>query len=607
MKIMGHLKACKQIKYAYSKFRSINGNHPLKESVPDSFIEYNVRKRHGGKVAIFNFDLAKDMGLIPDNHPNEMNPDLEEIILETFSLVIINEYDLINNIKFPKEDIKSNKYMATRYLQLQHPNKKGKTSGDGRSIWNGSISHNGITWDISSCGVGATRLSPATHTQKKFFRTGDPTISYGCGYSEKDEGLASIFFSEVLHRNNIATERVLAIIEFHGGLSINVRVQKNLIRPSHIFQYLKQNNRDGLKKIIDYHMDRQISNKKWKNVPSSESEKYQYLFDRIVEDFARTTACFEDNYIFCWMDWDGDNILMNGGIIDYGSIRQFGLFHHEYRYDDDDRFSTTILEQKNKARYIVQTFAQIVDFIITGKKKSIDRYAHHEGLDRFNNLFNYQKNINLIHKIGFDHKQRDYILKNLTNELESFRKIFTSFEKAKSKKGRIKVSDGITWDAIFCMRDILRELPASLVSTGEVFSRKEFIDVIKSSYAKRKDLKGNVCADKKINEFQNSYVTLVKSVADGMDLSFSKLILSLSMRSSIINQADRITGDSITIITEKIIKHRPKIGPNEMYNILKEFVEYQNLNPDNKIEQKEKTHKVVNSLLRIVKDNREGI
>ncbi len=84
----------------------------------------------------------------------------------------------------------------------------------------------------------------------------------------------------------------------------------------------------------------------------------------------------EDEYIFCWLDWDGDNMLMDGGIIDYGSIRQFGLCHHRYRYDDVERFSTNLKEQKKKARYLVQTFVQLVDFVRTGQKKDVRSFAN---------------------------------------------------------------------------------------------------------------------------------------------------------------------------------------------------------------------------------------
>ena len=124
----------------YSCFGRLNGEHPFKEQVPLGRIEYNVRFKKGGKVTFFNFELAKEMGLIPKKHCDELNPELEKEILKTFSLVIINEYDLIQKIKIPEEDVYPNTYMATRYLQLQHPDKCGRTSGDGRSLWNGHFS-----------------------------------------------------------------------------------------------------------------------------------------------------------------------------------------------------------------------------------------------------------------------------------------------------------------------------------------------------------------------------------------------------------------------------------------------------------------------------------
>ena len=75
----------------------------------------------------------------PTGASRTINKDLEQIILDTFSLQIINEYDLQQGKKYPPETIKPHPYMATRYLQTQHRNKQGKTSGDGRSIWNGYL------------------------------------------------------------------------------------------------------------------------------------------------------------------------------------------------------------------------------------------------------------------------------------------------------------------------------------------------------------------------------------------------------------------------------------------------------------------------------------
>jgi len=598
----------------FPKFQEIDGNHPLKKLVPEAVVEYQVRTRHGGNVAFFNFDLAREIGLIPENHPDELTKELKEEILKTFSIVIINEYDLMNNFNFPKEDIRPNTYMATRYLQLQHPCKKGTTSGDGRSIWNGQLAHKGKSYDISSCGTGATKLSPACNINKKFYQTGDPTVSYGCGYSEKDEGLSSLFFSEVLAKNGLETERVLAIIEFAKGIAINVRVHENLLRPSHMFNHLKQNNLPTLKRMVDYYIDRQIKNKVYKNVPADPKSIYDYFLNRVVETFAQMSADFEDQYIFCWLDWDGDNILMDGGIIDYGSVRQFGLYHHEYRYDDVQRWSTSIKEQKQKARYIVQTFAQIVDYIKNEKKKSIEDFKNHHAIQSFEKRFFDFKNRNILMKIGFNQKVTAYLLENHRKDIEEFRNDFTYFEMAKSVKGPQKVPDGINWNAIFCMRDILRELPQLYLSRGlnERISENEFLDIIKSSYATKTDLKRTLRRDLKIRSFQKNYVKLINLVSKKFKDAPEKVLLDVSMRSSVINKYDRVTGDSITTIVNKVMNRKPKLSAEEISVILKEFVEYQNLNPDKErrasnFETEKEQSRLVKGMLQIVREYRDGI
>lgn len=611
---MGSLNFKSKPKLNYSKFNQINGKHPLQKSCKDAFITYQARRRHGGKLAFFNFDLAKEMGLIPMSHPEEVTPELEEKILETFSIVIINEYDIESEIEFPEEDILPNKYMATRYLQLQHPNKQGKTSGDGRSVWNGVVKNKGKVWDISSQGTGATSLSPATHIQNKFFQTGDPTISYGCGYSEFDEGLATLMFSEVMNKNNYETERCLAIIKFEDNISINVRANQNLIRPSHMFNHLKQSNYDALKDIVNYYIDRQETNGTWKNVPKTESRRYKYFLKKQTEVFARLAANFEDDYIFCWLDWDGDNILMNGGIIDYGSIRQFGLFHHEYRFDDVQRFSTTIKEQKDKAKYIVQTFIQIVDYLENKEKRPISDFYQSTFLRNFDNFFDEQKKINLLSKVGIAPKYHEFLIKNYNYIIESFSKDFSYFERTKSTYGLYEVSDGVCWDAIFCMRDILRELPQIILSRGETIGRQEFVDIAKSTYATQEDLVINSYRGAKIDSFQKNYMSLIKTIARKENKDEKDILLEVLMRSSIINKFDRVTGDSIARIVESIVQKQKKFDPNTMFSAMVDFREHQTFDPDNIVPKQERNSNtkkelkpIVTEFLQIVRDYREGI
>ncbi|MCO4795222.1 MAG: hypothetical protein KC493_16005 [Bacteriovoracaceae bacterium] len=592
----------------YETFDQIDGSHPLKKKVPESVVEYKARYRDGGKVAAFNFDLAKEIGLLDEDHPDKLSKSLSKKILDTFSIMIINEYDEIVGKKFPEDQIKPNTYMATRYLQLQHPNKQGKTSGDGRSIWNGQVKHKGKVYDISSCGTGATCLSPATHLYGRYFESGDPSISYGCGYSEVDEGFSTLFFSEIFEKNKIGTERLLAVIEFPNKISINVRVHQNLIRPSHMFNHLKQGNHEALTKMVDYHIAREKRNKIWKEVPKGQ-QKYDYFLNKECEIFSDLVARFESDYIFCWLDWDGDNILMDGSVIDFGSIRQFGLFHHEYRFDDVSRFSTSIKEQKHKAKYCIQTFAQLVDYVKTGKRKPLKDFNNHQILKKFDKVFEDKSLEYFVTKIGFNSKDTKYLLKSKRKEVLSFYKTFCYFERYKSLHGLHEVGDGINWDAIYCMRDLLRELPQLYLSRGENIKKSEFIEIARSSYATDPDVALTNYKSKKIKDFQESYWKLINLVSKSSKKSQEKILLEISMRSSIVNKFDRVTGDSITTIVNKILGQRPKLSPVEIQKILRDFSEYQNMDPDTKDYQNRhaKQGRLMKGMLKIVRDYREGL
>lgn len=591
----------------FKKFNQIDGSHPFKKILPQGYIDYPARIRRGGKVGYFNFDLARSMGLIPKAYPNQIDQELEKIIYDTFSIQIINEFDQMNGRKFKEEDMKSGTYMATRYLQLQHDDKKGLSSGDGRSVWLGQVKHQGKAWDISACGTGATRLSPATSKFNKFFETGDPSISYGCGYGELDEGIATALMSEVFSHNNIATERTLCIIEFKNNISINVRVHENLLRPSHFFLYLKQDDLDSLKAVTDFYIKRQVDAKYW-DIDLSNKRKYDYLLDKVNEKFAHISADFEDEYIFCWLDWDGDNILMDGGIIDYGSIRQFGMLHHEYRYDDDDRYSTCILEQKTKAKYMVQTFIQAIDYLKTGEKKKLGSFSDHKILRKFEDLYEQRKNRNILNKIGLTDKKAKQFLKRNKNNVEEFRKVFSYFEKTKVKSGIVKIPDGKTCDAVFNMRTFLRDYPQVLLVDKSKVSDDDFIELLKSRYAKAEDLEINSYRKQKIQEIQDLYIDMIESIAGLFQESSDDTLMSIITRGQIINKPNRITGDAVTYIVDIINSKSKNLKPEQIYSLIQDLVLNQSIDPDIKSNYLHKRPpKILQQILEVIKENREGI
>lgn len=597
----------------YEAFAQINGEHPLKRRVPFSYVEYQARKRENGQVVFFNFRLAKEMGLLPPDHPNTISKDLERSILDTFAIMIINEFDIMNDVKIPERLKKENTYIATRYLQLQHPNKRGTTSGDGRSIWNGTFTAKGRTWDISSCGTGATCLSPARAIHNKFFRTGDPAVSYGCGYAELDEGLSQVLFSEILNDNGLSTERTLAVLEFPDGFAINVRAGLNLLRPSHFFNHLKQGHWQRLKDIVDLFMERESQNRSW-SLPKKRADRYDAMLEHLCDTFANITAQFESEYIFCWMDWDGDNILANGGIIDYGSIRQFGLFHKDYRYDDVTRFSTSIIEQKYKARYIVQTFIQMMDFIKSKNKKPHSSFKNHPIMKRFQRTFQRSLHRFFLEKLGLNAAEANYMLENRIAIVQSLFADFRYFESIASSRGPKQLPDGIMSDAIFCMRDVMRELPSILAQTGAPMSGREFLKLAKSTYAKPRDLFLSRTRMMHLNRLQTKYLEMVKVLAKKSRTKPTEIFNGLIERSAIINRRERVTGDAIIRLTARLKRVRRLFDSERFHRLIYEIVDCQNLKPDSMGRTNNSATKtapqnlrIIRECMKIIADNREGI
>ena len=424
--------------------------------------------------------------------------------------------------------------------------------------------------------------------------------------------------SEILHRNDIKTERTLALIDYGDGTSINVRAYQNLIRPAHFFAPLKQGDRQRLKATVDYYAERQIANGQWPTIQGK--RRYRYLLRRITEDFARAAAQFESEYIFCWLDWDGDNILSDAAIIDYGSLRQFGLYHHEYRYDDVERMSTTIREQKKNAKYIVQTCAQMVDFLVCGKKKNIKEFRDDPALKEFEEIFAKTKDKLTLYRIGYDERTLQALLtdRRAVKLLREFRTHMEYFERVKSARGSYEVSDGVTWDAVFCIRDLLRELPARLLSGVPTLTPREVMEILRSNYATEDDLRITPARKKHSALIQSRYMELIDRATLLTSRSRNTVLSQLVARSALINRYDRVTGDAIIHLADMLLEHRYRLSYTAFHRLFHDFVDEQVLRPEYAsghsrgkgpgiVSSHSRTRAVFETLSGIVRDFREGI
>ena len=581
---------------SYPRLRRIDGRHPFQRAAPSAYVPYRARRRHDARVAYFNFELGREMGLIAPDHPDRLTVGLRNALLETFGLVILNEYDYLNKTEVEGRDLLPHSYMATRYLQLQHPDKRGLSSGDGRSVWNGSTRYRKTTWDVSSCGTGVTRLCPATSQHKTYFKTGNWVASYGCGTAALEEGINAALMSEVFHRNGIATERVLAVLALPSGLAINVRAGRSLLRPSHFFVHLARDDRDTLRETVDFFIDRRIENGDFPALPppttdARRARRYHHFAEDAARTFARITARFESDYVFCWLDWDGDNILADGGIIDYGSVRQFGLYHREYRFDDTDRFSTTIPEQRSKARHIVQKYAQIRDTLITGERPRLEDLANDPILALFDEEFARTKTEQLLARIGFEEDTRNVLMAREISAIRRFQRVFSSFERARSSRGRHRVPDGINWNAIYCMGDVLRELPrhyseacrenATSPGTDELLlTPRALLDIALSDFASRRDRQLTEHRARMVRELQRTYLALIEAAAGYGKRERDDLLDALAERAAILNPESRITGDAVDHAASQMLKRRPVLTPESIYRLIRAFTDHQDQSPE---------------------------
>jgi hypothetical protein len=554
----------------YAAFARIDGRHPYRDTVPGGYVDYKARRRHDGEVAFFNFGLAREMGLIPSDHPDTMVKALRGAILDTFALVIINEYDVAHGLRVAPRDLLPHPYMATRYLQLQHPDRRGATSGDGRSVWNGTLRHAGVSWDVSSCGTGVTRLCPATAATQRFYKTGSRTASYGCGTASVEEGMAAAVMSEVLHRSGIPTERVLAVIALPDGFAVNVRAARNLLRPSHLFAPLKQNDLIRLRSAVDYAIVRERRNGALPNARTA-AEGYRAFAEAVARAFGRAAAIFEREYVFCWLDWDGDNVLLDGSIVDYGSVRQFGLYHREYRFDDGPRWSTTIPEQKAKARGIVRCFAQIADALIAGRRTPLSAFARDPLLRLFDATFDETRDRLLLRHAGFDRRTEDLLFARARPLVKRFDRAHRWFETARSTRGPVRVPDGISWNAVYSTRDLMRELSLLYARDPRPVAPEVVLDFAASSYATRADRRITPMKRRRAREFQTAYMALARRAARLTGRPMPAVLADAAARSSTINAYARITGDAVAHAAARLARARKPLGTDGVFSVVDRF------------------------------------
>ena len=93
----------------------------------------------------------------------------------------------------------------------------------------------------------------------------------------------------------------------------------------------------------------------------------------------------------------------------------------------------------------------------------------------------------LLRNLGFPTDLQPTLLRRDAALIRRFSRAHAYFEHARAKHGPVKVADGLSWNAIFSTRDLLRELPQRLLADYRPVHAEEFLEIGLSSYASRAD------------------------------------------------------------------------------------------------------------------------
>ncbi|NDG83447.1 MAG: hypothetical protein EBX52_00225, partial [Proteobacteria bacterium] len=209
-------------------------------------------------------------------------------------------------------------------------------------------------------------------------------------------------------------------------------------------------------------------------------------------------------------------------------------------------------------------------------------------------------------KLGFSTAAGEFLLKHHSAKVARLKSIHSGFEKTQSRRGTYSIADGITSDAVFCMANLHRILPKRLAESRSRIPDDDFIAILKSSYAKPRDLKATRTRVRNIKAFQKHYLKLVRLVAAEFHSgNIKKTLLELMMRASVRNPEVRVTGDGILHVTTSLIRNHKRLSVEEKSIVIRSLIE--GTTPPSKSSSKPEVEKIIHRNLKALKDLSEGL
>ncbi|MEO6434193.1 MAG: hypothetical protein ABIP55_00310, partial [Tepidisphaeraceae bacterium] len=257
----------------------------------------------------------------------------------------------------------------------------------------------------------------------------------------------------------------------------------------------------------------------------------------------------------------------------------FAAKHDKYRYDDIDRYSTTLTEQRFWAREIVKAFAQAIDFVLTGRKKPLRRFKRDPSLRQFDLWFDREREYRTLWRVGFAPQQIETLRRHGRSEIGDLRRALSFFEDIKVARGMAKLSDGINHAPVFLIRNLLRELPAFYMDEcgsrlAALMEPQRFCRTMAASYASRRDLRLTPMRRARVENFQKCYQRLLAAAGVYQDV-----LPGVRERSAVINYQHRMTGNGVLDAVEKIAAIKDKLRRCDLLAVVGRLIESQVLIP----------------------------
>jgi hypothetical protein len=176
----------------------------------------------------------------------------------------------------------------------------------------------------------------------------------------------------------------------------------------------------------------------------------------------------------------------------------------------------------------------------------------------------------------------------------------------------VRVADGLSWNAIYCTRDLLRELPLRLLQGQAGAAPHQILSIALSRYASRRDRRVTEQRRRRARELGLAYLALVNATVRHAGCGVPELLSQIAARSALINRAERITGDGIDYATARLMRSRHRLEQQEFQQLVMRFVEHQDLSPDRGAGDPAEAPapavaRVLGRMLRVVRDHREGL